>query len=59
MDGITAAERGKAPRFILMTGRDLYQVLSGVIALDHLLREKFRRLAEMGDCFLGVDDVIK
>lgn len=45
---LEAITKGKQPNFFLIDGYDLMLVLEGHLALDFLLREKQRRLAEEG-----------
>jgi hypothetical protein len=53
MNGITeearqAITRGKQPTFFVVTGHDLFMVLSGAIGLKEFLRQRCRLLAEEG-----------
>ena len=45
---LEAITKGKQPNFFLVDGYDLMLVMEGHVALDFLLREKQRRLAEEG-----------
>ena len=45
---LEAITKGKQPNFFLVDGYDLMLVLEGHVALDFMLREKQRRLAEEG-----------
>lgn len=52
-EALAALTTGKQPTFILMGGVDLYDVATGQVALDALLRAKVRHLAETGTPFIS------
>jgi hypothetical protein len=57
-DALTAIHRGKQPNFILMEGYDLMTILQGQVRLDELLRAKVRHLAEEGEIFYSVQNLL-
>lgn len=52
-EGLRALVTGRQANFVAMTGVDLYDVVSGLVPFDALLREKLRHLAETGDPLLS------
>jgi Restriction endonuclease len=54
-----AATTARQPTLVMMDGADLYRVLEGHIRLDLLLRRKVRRLAERGEPFVPVSDLLR
>ena len=49
LDAIT---RGKRPSFVMMDGAHLYRVLSGGVALDAMLAQAIRLMAEEGTPYI-------
>ena len=56
---ILAITKGKQPTFLMMDGADLYRVLEGHVQLDELLRRKIRHLAERGDPYVPVSELLE
>jgi hypothetical protein len=52
-----AITRGKALSFFVMTGHDLWMILSGVISLTDFLRKRVRLLGEEGTVYVPFSDL--
>ena len=57
-DAVTAITKGKQPNFFLLDGYDLTIALEGQVDLTKILKNKIRRLAEEGNVYYQVKEML-